>query len=136
MFDKEFDELFYYEGTDLGLTYHPQESAFRLWAPTASEAYVLLYADWQTAEARRYAMTRDVKGTWQLTIAEDLQGMYYTYQVLIGDQWNEAIDPYAAAVGVNGDRACIVDMATTDPKRWTEDKPPLHSRPWNDRVRN
>lgn len=127
VFDKEFDELFYYEGTDLGLTYRPQESAFRLWAPTASEAYVLLYTDWQTAEARRYAMTRDVKGTWLLTIKEDLQGMYYTYQVLIGDQWNEAIDPYAAAIGVNGDRACIVDMATTNPDRWTEDKPPLHS---------
>ena len=37
--------------------------------------------------------------------------MFYTYQVLIGDQWNEAVDPYAAAVGVNGDRAYIVDMA-------------------------
>lgn len=127
VFDKEFDELFYYEGTDLGVTYQPQQSVFRLWAPTASEAYVLLYADWQTSEARRIAMTRDVKGTWVLTIAEDLRRLYYTYQVLIGDQWNEAMDPYATAVGVNGDRACIMDMATTDPERWTEDKPPLHS---------
>ena len=72
-------------------------------------------------------MTRDVKGTWLLKVGENLQGMFYTYQVLIGDQWNEAVDPYAAAVGVNGDRAYILDMASTDPKHWTEDKPPLPS---------
>ncbi|MCT1398803.1 type I pullulanase [Paenibacillus sp. p3-SID867] len=127
VFDKEFDKLFYYDGTDLGLTYQPEESTFRLWAPTASEAYILLYPDWQSAEARRFAMTRDVKGTWLLKVGENLQGMFYTYQVLIGDQWNEAVDPYAAAVGVNGDRAYILDMASTDPKHWTEDKPPLPS---------
>ncbi|MBX4147701.1 type I pullulanase [Paenibacillus lautus] len=127
VFDKEFDKLFYYDGTDLGLTYQPEESTFRLWAPTASEAYVLLYPDWQAAEARRFAMTRDVKGTWLLKVGENLQGKFYTYQVLIGDQWNEAVDPYAGAVGVNGDRAYILDMASTDPKHWTEDKPPLHS---------
>lgn len=127
VFDKEFDMLFYYDGTDLGLTYQTQESKFRLWAPTASEAYVLLYADWQTSEARRFPMTRDVKGTWLLKVEENLHGMFYTYQVLIGDQWNEAVDPYAAAVGVNGDRAYIVDMARTDPERWTDEKPPFQS---------
>lgn len=127
VFDKEFDKLFYYDGTDLGLTYQAQESKFRLWAPTASEAYVLLYPDWQTSEARRFPMTRDVKGTWLLKIEENLHGMFYTYQVLIGDQWNEAVDPYAAAVGVNGDRAYIVDMAQTDPERWTDEKPPFQS---------
>ena len=61
-----------------------------------------------------------------LKVGENLQGMFYTYQVLIGDQWNEAVDPYRA-VGVNGDRAYILDMASTDPKHWTEDKPPLPS---------
>lgn len=127
VFDKEFDQQFYYEGSDLGLTYQTQESAFRLWAPTASEAYVLLYEDWKAPDARRIAMTRDVKGTWLLKVREDLQGKFYTYQVLIGDQWNEAVDPYATAVGVNGDRACILDMTTTDPERWTADKPSLDS---------
>ncbi|SEK33835.1 pullulanase [Paenibacillus sp. cl141a] len=127
VFDKEFDKLFYYDGTDLGLTYQAQESKFRLWAPTATEAYVLLYPDWKTSEARRFPMTRDVKGTWLLKIEENLHGMFYTYQVLIGDQWNEAVDPYAAAVGVNGDRAYIVDMAGTDPERWTDEKPPFQS---------
>ncbi|MGW8820763.1 type I pullulanase [Paenibacillus lautus] len=127
VFDKEFDKLFYYDGTDLGLTYQAQESKFRLWAPTATEAYVLLYPDWKTSEARRFPMTRDVKGTWLLKIEENLHGMFYTYQVLIGDQWNEAVDPYAAAVGVNGDRAYIVDMPRTDPERWTDEKPPFQS---------
>jgi len=127
VFSKEFDELFYYDGDDLGLTYRPQESQFRLWAPTASEAYVLIYSDWKTTEADRYAMTRDVSGTWLLRVKEDLKSRFYTYQVRIGEQWNEAIDPYAKAVGVNGDRAYILDMSDTNPERWTEEKPKLES---------
>lgn len=38
VFDRNFDELFSYDGEDLGLTYSASGSAFCLWAPTAQEA--------------------------------------------------------------------------------------------------
>lgn len=125
VFEQEFDELFSYDGGDLGIIYTPASSAFCLWAPTALEAQVVLYDSWQQTEGRSLPMVRGIRGTWRLTVPGDLEGKLYTYRVRIEEQWNEAADPYARAVGVNGDRAAIIDLRKTDPKRWTGDKPPF-----------
>ncbi|WP_310831092.1 type I pullulanase [Paenibacillus pedocola] len=125
VFDQDFDDLFSYDGDDLGLSYTPAQSAFCLWAPTAFEAEVVLYESWQEAEGEHLPMTRDVRGVWRLRVAGDLDGKFYTYRVRVGEQWNEAADPYARAVGVNGDRGAILDLRKTDPERWTDGKPPL-----------
>jgi type I pullulanase len=127
VFDAEFDLHFAYEGEDLGVRYTPEETRFRLWAPTASEVKVLLYPDWTSTFVEELHMTRDVGGTWTLCHEGDYKGISYTYKVKIGEQWNEAVDPYAKAVGVNGDRGAIVDLAETNPNRLTENKPPLES---------
>lgn len=123
VFAQEFDQLFSYDGDDLGLTYSSACSSFCLWAPTAQEAELVIYDSWQGAAESKYAMIRDIRGTWRATVDGDLDGKFYTYQVRLGEQWNEAADPYARAVGVNGDRGAILDLRKTDPERWTEDKP-------------
>jgi len=125
VFARDFDELFSYEGEDLGLTYAPERSFFRLWAPTSQEAEVVLYSSWNGGALRNLPMLRDTRGTWILSVDGDLAGQFYTYRVRIGEQWNEAAAPYARAVGVNGDRAAVIDMRKTDPDGWNEDKPPL-----------
>ncbi|ETT75949.1 pullulanase [Paenibacillus sp. FSL R7-277] len=125
VFDRNFDELFSYDGEDLGLTYSASGSAFCLWAPTAQEAELVLYPSWKDAAQRQIPMVRDVRGTWRLSVPGDLDGMFYTYRVRIGELWDEAVDPYARAIGVNGDRGAILDLRKTDPARWTQDKPPL-----------
>lgn len=127
VFDAEFDELFAYDGDDLGVRYAPEETRFRLWAPTASEAKVVLYPVRAYTFAEEMEMTRDVGGTWILHLEGDYKGIGYKYKVKVGEQWNEAVDPYAAAVGINGDRGAILDFSATDPSHWTKDKPPLHS---------
>lgn len=123
VFAREFDQLFSYDGDDLGLTYSSACSSFCLWAPTAQEAELVIYDSWQGAAECKYAMIRDIRGTWRATVDGDLDGKFYTYRVRLGEQWNEAADPYARAVGVNGDRGAILDLRKTDPERWTEDKP-------------
>lgn len=125
VFAQEFDQLFSYDGDDLGLTYSSACSSFCLWAPTAQEAELVIYDSWQGAAECKYAMIRDIRGTWRATVDGDLDGKFYTYRVRLGEQWNEAVDPYARAVGVNGDRGAILDLRKTDPERWTEDKPPF-----------
>ncbi|MBW4840476.1 MAG: type I pullulanase, partial [Paenibacillaceae bacterium] len=128
VFDAEFDEKFRYEGDDLGAVYSPEQTRFRLWAPTASEAKVVLYESWDGTPVNELPMQRDVQGTWTLTVAEDCRGLFYTYRVKVGELWNEAVDPYAKAVGVNGDKAAILDLRSTDPHGWEQDaKPPLES---------
>jgi len=127
VFAPEFDRAFSYTGDDLGVTYAASGSAFRLWAPTAAEAQVALYADAETAVVRLVAMKRSVGGTWIAEVPGDQKGNFYTYRVKIGDNWNEAVDPYAKAVGINGDRGAIIDLAETNPERWEERMPPMEA---------
>lgn len=125
MFDPGFDDRFRYDGNDLGISYTTAGSVFRLWAPTCQQAELILYPSWKGECTRSLPMSRDVQGTWVVTVDGDLAGLFYTYKVLLGKQWQEAVDPYARAVGVNGDRGAILDLRSTDPERWTEDKPPF-----------
>lgn len=123
----EFDATFYYDGDDLGCDYSEHRSRFRLWAPTASMAHLVLYDDWQTDSFVEMPMTRSEKGTWTITVYRDLKGSFYTFKVLIDRQWQEAVDPYARAVGVNGDRGAIIDLAETNPPNWGEYRLPFSS---------
>lgn len=123
VFSQEFDNLFSYDGDDLGVRYSSAASVFKLWAPTAWEAYLILYRNWDEEPDREEPMVRGDRGTWSLTVDGDLEGWFYTYKVRVGDQWNEAADPYAKAVGVNGEKSGIVDLATTNPDGWTAVKP-------------
>ena len=41
-------------------------------------------------------------------------------EVTVGNQTKEAVDPYARAAGVNGNRAMVVDLELTDPEHWAE----------------
>ena len=43
----------------------------------------------------------------------------------IGEKWNEAVDPYARAVTVNGDKGVVVNLSTTNPENWNKNKPSL-----------
>lgn len=123
---KAFEEAFHYDGDDLGAVYTPGRTRFRVWAPTATRMEVVLYPSGQGGQGTAYPMTRDVKGTWVKTVEGDLHGKYYTYRVTIGGSVREAVDPYARAVGVNGMRGMVVDLARTNPEGWDKvAKPPF-----------
>ena len=70
-------------------------------------------------------MTADVNGTWIATVEGDLNGVYYTYQVDVDGVTYEACDPYAQTTGVNGKRAMVIDLDSTDPEGWENDTAPL-----------
>src|SRR5204863_9506231 len=75
-------------------------------------------------------MQKSNNGTWVSTIMEDLKGRQYTFSVKINGKWNEHVpDPYAKAVGVNGQHATVIDMKDTDPPGWATDKSPSFKNP-------
>ena len=123
---KSFDEYPSYEGDDLELFYSPTKSVFTLWAPTAEEVRLNLYASGEGGEpVRRLPMKSSDKGTWRISVSEDLKGSFYTFQIRIGDKWlDETPGIWAKAVGVNGNRAAVIDWAATDPEGWEADKSP------------
>lgn len=115
-----------YEGDDLGFSYSPESTLFRLWSPAAQEVKLHLYAKGNGDNLMTsFNMKRDEAGTWTFKISGDQQGKYYTYQVMQNGQWlQEKPDLYAVAVGVNGQRSMIVDLDKTDPAGWENDKRP------------
>lgn len=128
VFAKEFDDLFYYEKDDLGCTFSKESTVLKLWAPTASQAYVVLYDTWDGEPLTRHRMNREEKGVWSITLSGNCEGKLYTYKVKVGDDWNEAAEPYAKAVAVNGDRSAIIDLSKTNPSGWEKmKKPPFAS---------
>ena len=124
---KAFEALYTYEGDDLGANWSPEQTFFRLWAPTASAVRINLYASGDYREndlLEQVEMTPDVSGTWVATVQGDLSSTYYTYSVDVDGVTNEACDPYARAVGVNGQRAMVIDLDSTDPEGWENDRDP------------
>ena len=123
----EFESKYTYSGHDLGAVWSPDETVFKLWAPTADQAKVRLYRTGNPDAADMLAelsMEPSANGTWVLRKAGNLNGIYYTFVVTIGDYVAEACDPYAKTTGVNGMRAMVIDMSSTNPDGWNEDKDP------------
>ncbi|WP_341517669.1 type I pullulanase [Bacillus paramobilis] len=126
---EEFDKLFYYSGNDLGNIYTPQHTKFRVWAPTASEAKLVTYKKWNDKIGTEINMQQGEKGTWKAELKGNQKGLFYTYKVKIGDKWTEAVDPYARAASVNGDKGAVVDLEETNPKKWNANKKPKFKNP-------
>ncbi len=122
-----FEENFTYNGKDLGSNWTKEKTVFRVWAPTAASVKVNLYESGTPENddlIEQLEMTSDVNGTWVAEKTGDLNGVYYTYVVDVNGSVKEACDPYARTTGVNGKRAMVIDLDSTDPEGWEEDSDP------------
>lgn len=122
-----FEEEYTYDGGDLGATWSEDSTFFRVWAPTAEAMYVNLYEGGTAGIddlTDSIEMEADVNGTWIATVDGDLNGVYYTYTVVIGGTESTTVDPYARTTGVNGKRAMVIDLESTNPDGWDEDTNP------------
>ena len=122
-----FEEKYTYTGDDLGATWTKEKTTFRVWAPTADAVKVNLYESGTPDTddlVEQITMEQDVNGTWVASKEGDLNGVYYTYLVTVNGAENEACDPYARTTGVNGKRAMVIDLSSTNPEGWDEDTDP------------
>ncbi|RIA10462.1 pullulanase [Flavobacteriaceae bacterium MAR_2010_72] len=117
--------------TKLWLDYSKAQTTFKIWSPTAQMVKLNLYKESIDGKAfEHYEMKSDDNGIWKKELIGDLNGTYYTYQVKINDTWlEETPGIYAQAVGVNGKRAMVLDMESTNPQGWNTDKGPTTSYP-------
>jgi pullulanase len=133
----EFEAEYTYDGDDLGATWTKDSTAFRVWAPTAEEVYVNLYESGTSSAddlIEQIPMTADVNGTWVATKDGDLNGPYYTYTAVLDGLKQEVCDPYARTTGVNGKRAMVIDLDSTDPDGWDKDTNPHAGESINDAI--
>lgn len=127
---KFFDDAFTYDGDDLGASYTKEKTGFKVWAPTASEVSLNLYEQGDGDNlTETIPMTLGDKGVWSCEKQGDLNGVYYTYSIKIGNKTNEAVDLYARTTGVNGNRGMVVDLSATNPEGFENDTRPAFVNP-------
>jgi len=121
----DFASKYTYTGNDLGNTYTPASTKFRVWAPTAIAVTLVTYdkADSPSSSAVETRMTSDVNGTWVTTLNGDKDGLIYNYRVTLDGPTNEAVDPYVRATTINGARGVVVNLVKTNPSGWSKTKP-------------
>ncbi len=121
-----FEEYPIYGGEDLGLTYSSKKSILKVYSPIVDSMRVHLYEkghEGAALETRPMILGND--GVWNIELAGDWKGKYYTVQVFHEGKWlQEAVEPYAKATGANGMRAMFVDLSATNPDGWEADKRP------------
>lgn len=128
-----------YDGNDLGYTYTPESTTFKVWAPSAEQVLLKLYSTGSYIEdgaqvlGIKQMLFDAATGVWSASIDGDLNKTYYTYVIKTEKGTHETQDVYSNAVGVNSTRSEVVDLSSTDPEGWENDKHMLLDRP-NDAV--
>ena len=131
------DAEYTYDGNDLGATYSPEQTVFKVWSPTATEVTLNRYATGSDSEeghqnlgsvAMQPLMDGEKRtGVWTATVEGDLVNTFYTYTITSTHPYGgevqtaETQDPYSIATGVNGKRSMIVDLKNTNPEGWESD---------------
>ena len=117
-----------YSGNDLGASYSKKATTFKVWSPNAASVRVNIFehgsgngGDAGSIMSRAMSLDKTT-GVWSVTINGDLLNKYYTYSVTHGKTTKETADVYAKACGVNGQRSMVVDLSTTNPDGWENDK--------------
>ncbi len=116
----------YYTTDKLGYLYTEDQTTFKVWSPAATTVSVLIYNTGDIDEAytvEEFTM-QEINGLWSTTIKRNLKNYFYTYKVNVYGKISETIDPYAKAIGINGFRGAIIDLAQTNPLDWASDKGP------------
>ena len=85
-----------------------------------------IYEDGQGGKAiKTIKMKASGENRWEATVKGDLKGKFYTFDIGKG----ETPGVFAKAVGVNGMRGAIVDMAETNPQGWENAQRPVIQSP-------
>ena len=109
------------------MDYTPEATTFRLFAPdNAKKVTLRLYSQGQGGKAlKTVRMQKAGNDLWTTTVKGDLMGRFYTFDMGRG----ECPGVFAKAVGVNGKRGAIINLAKTDPEHWCCDTRPVTKSP-------
>ena len=109
------------------MTYSPQETTFKVFAPNkANKAMVRIYKDGTKNKVWKCVpMQRTADELWTVAVQGNLEGYFYTFDMGYG----ETPGVFAKAVSVNGHRGAILDMKETNPRMWYRDVKPVVKTP-------
>lgn len=106
------------------MTYTPEQTVFKLNAPV--RPVLRLYNAGTGGKLVKTVKLRPAgKNLWAATVKGDLKGRFYTFDMGRG----QTPGVFAKAVGVNGARGAVIDLASTNPQGWETDRRPATKSP-------
>jgi len=107
----------YYSEEEMGAVYSPEETVFRVFAPTATSVRLSIHDVPEGGEPDVKEMTYTDKGIWELTVAGDLNGKYYTLRAdgpdpRFADVKRDVIDPYSRCNTAHNGRGMVIKDET------------------------
>jgi len=103
-----FDEMFNYDGDDLGNTYSKEETSFAVWAPLATAVYLKMVSPDNKIDM--YTMERHEKGVYRFVLKGDYKNYRYHYLVENNGIRRECNDIYAKGVSLRSEYSTIIDL--------------------------
>ena len=100
------------------MSYNKNKTVFRVNAE--KQAILRIYDNGISGKPSKTIKMKKRGDSWEATVKGDVDGKFYTFDAGNG----ECPGLFAKAVGVNGNRAAVIDMAATNPVGWDEDKRP------------
>lgn len=106
------------------MSFSADKTVFRLNSPY--ETTLRIYKDGEGGKPMKTVkMKSNGDGVWEAVVKGNLNGLFYTFDTGNG----ECPGLFAKAVGVNGNRGAVVNMPSTDPEGWNEDRRPALASP-------
>ena len=136
---RNFLNKFYYDKDDLGVTFDKNRIRIKIWAPTAYRIQICLYNYYnehidRPCEVYEMSFNSD-SGVYDVELNKINKNKYYLFKLYfkyrndkeIDLKVKYAIDPYAKAVSVNGEKGVLLDINDKElkPKYWENDKRPF-----------
>lgn len=131
------DELYTYEGQDLGGECISDKCNLKLWAPTAQRVRVFLFANAITPIEQAQILNLSLDGgVWSLSLPIEFKNFYYLYEVQVYQPFTDRVetnlvtDPYSKSLSLNGTRSQLADLNDRGllPPDWNNlQKPPLNN---------
>ncbi|HFU3729050.1 TPA: type I pullulanase [Streptococcus suis] len=113
-----FEQNYTYDGNDLGASYSPQSTSFKLWAPISKQVFLVL-------EGNPHAMTKGSNGVWQVTVEGDLDSQSYHYLHKVNGEWIAVHDPYALSSKANSGDSYVINPSKLHKVRRTKTQRPI-----------
>ncbi len=104
-----FDDIYYYEQSDLGSSYRRDRTKFKIWTPTAKHMKLELTSKEGVVEI--IDMEYDNQGVWYLRLRGDYEGYRYRYISHVNGKEHTLTDPYGRSSSANAEYSFVIDTS-------------------------
>ena len=129
------DDIFGYDGDDLGITLDGSKATFKTWAPLATDVKLLLFADASSlSKEPADSKTMEFDGTtgvWSISVDDVTVYKYYQYAITANGKTNKVCDIWAKAASGDSVASQIVDINDSSVSSGWETS---YVNPWSDET--